>query len=298
MSINYLECLLGSYSSLTLYFVFCFSFGFLVFFFFLFLSSFWCPKHFTVFFFGMSTSFPLVSFPSLGLLATTALAAYSTSTVTYSVTTPSVGAGWTLVSLSDDDYSTVSIGFTFTFNSNSYTTASISSNGVVYFTNPTTTSYNSLPFSFTTNAVALWSQDLYPSNNIYYRTTGVAGSRIFFVAYSSVSQYSGSGTVSVQLKLFETTNALEIHYISTPTNVQAASGVQFGTQATAIVNSQPSASLGGTAYAFTNGCGLTCINGGTCVILDGGFSYCACTSSYSGPTCSTFGSTGTFSACT
>lgn len=127
---------------------------------------------------------------------------------------------FTAVTLSDDQVSgDLPIGFNFDFYGNTYTTFRISSNGFISFDNTLTNSGCCsgpiLPSTFDpTNIVALAWNDLNPSNGgtIGYTTIGTAPNRIAIIDFNAVPHYGGSGTpITAQIKLFETTNVVEIH---------------------------------------------------------------------------------------
>ncbi|MBL6449989.1 PKD domain-containing protein [Fulvivirga sp. 29W222] len=121
----------------------------------------------------------------------------------------------------DDELSVaVNIGFTFRFFGNDYTQLYASSNGNIAFTSYTEGAYSntSIPaVSDPNNMIAILRTDLDPSNTttdrIKYRVEGTAPNRVFILYYENVERF-GTVTgdiVTTQLKLFETTNAIEIH---------------------------------------------------------------------------------------
>ncbi|UII24080.1 PKD domain-containing protein [Fulvivirga ligni] len=136
------------------------------------------------------------------------------------------GTGWTTVSYgagdledTDDQLSTaVNLGFSFDFFGSSYTQLFVSSNGNVAFTSYVEAAFNSAVIPSTAspdNMIALVRADLDPSktitDKIEYRVEGVAPNRIFILNYEGVEYKANSDVVDVQLKLFETTNIIEIH---------------------------------------------------------------------------------------
>ena len=140
---------------------------------------------------------------------------FSESAGTYtSVTGTTVHAsGW------DDAVSanTIPIGFTFNFNGTNYTTCSVNSNG--YITFGTTTSANNLytPISDNTGyagAISGFGVDLRDNNtrNILYTTTGTSPNRVFTVQWREARRFAQAGNLDFQIKLFETSNRIDIVY--------------------------------------------------------------------------------------
>jgi len=145
-----------------------------------------------------------------------------------------LGAGWTTIGLADDQISgALNIGFTFNFYCLPYTQFYISSNGFIAFNNtvgqgcctgqllPNVTDPNHL-------VAPSWT-DLDPSSGgtVRYQTTGVAPNRQLHVRYTNVPFFSGPGSASTHLILYETTNVIEIY--STACNaIPGGSIVTFG----------------------------------------------------------------------
>ena len=140
---------------------------------------------------------------------------YSVEPVPYA---PIPGTG-TLVSLGDDQISTSrSIGFTFNFFGQNYTSFYVSSNGFITFSPgmPATPVYGeAIPFEAAPNNIfAIAWNDLNPLNpgsSIRYFTTGTAPNRMLVINYNT-SHYGGTGFPFVaQGILYEGSNVLEIH---------------------------------------------------------------------------------------
>ncbi len=127
------------------------------------------------------------------------------------------------VTLGDNELSSaVPIGFSFSFYGTAYTQAYIDSNGALRFTNipadigdpdaliPTLAAPNLTVYS--------WWADLNPGlgGTIKYKTTGTAPNRIFVVEFNEVPHFGGLDPVTFQIKLFETTNVIEVHYLKAP----------------------------------------------------------------------------------
>lgn len=133
---------------------------------------------------------------------------------------PDSSSTGTSVTLSDDQVSAnLNIGFDFTFFGNTYSTFNISSNGFITFAGPTSTSGccsgQLIPNPSTANnLIALCWDDLYPpgAGSITYYTTGAAPFRTLVVNFTDIPYCCNStSAVSVQAKLFETSNCIEIH---------------------------------------------------------------------------------------
>jgi hypothetical protein len=122
-----------------------------------------------------------------------------------------------------DDYSvgSISIGFTFKLDGTNYTTAGIGSNGLMVLGGtPQTTAYYNINAASTYPVIAGFWDDHVPSGaGIRYKTTGVAGSRVFTVEWQTYLWYiytSGSTVVDYtwQVRLYEGTNKIEFLYVS------------------------------------------------------------------------------------
>lgn len=115
------------------------------------------------------------------------------------------------------------VGFDFVFFGDTFDEFRVSSNGFITF-DPTYAaagccSGQLFPNSTQPNAViALNWEDLDPDNGnagtVYYETVGTAPFRTLIVTFQDVAYWLGTmGEVSVQAKLFETSNCIEIHTI-------------------------------------------------------------------------------------
>ena len=160
---------------------------------------------------------------------------------------PYMGA-LTSVSLSDDQTSaTLPIGFTFNFFGTNYTNFVISSNGFISFDLTAVNGCCSgqlLPDAFEpNNLIALAWNDLNPASGgtIGYTTIGSAPNRILIVNYSNVPHFGGTGTITAQAKLFESTNVIEIH---------STNNVTDGTEQTLGLENAPGTC--GITASFTN----------------------------------------------
>ena len=133
-------------------------------------------------------------------------------------------AGTTVV-LSDDQLSgAIPIGFNFYFYALPYTNAYISSNGFLAFNGST---YNGccsggvIPSNDTVNGIiAGWWEDLHPGlgGTIQYATLGSAPNRRLVVEFNNIQHYGGGNPVSLQFKLYESSNIIEVHYTAAPSD--------------------------------------------------------------------------------
>ena len=156
--------------------------------------------------------------------AVTTIAGYGVDdTITYDW--QDISATGTAVILTDDSVSgAIPIGFSFDFFGTAYSNLYISSNGFITFTagspNGCCTGQN-LPNTATpNNLVAGWWEDLNPSGGgtHHYQTLGSAPNRVHVVQVTDVPHFGGGNLVSMQYKLFETTNTIEVHYQAAPSD--------------------------------------------------------------------------------
>ena len=137
--------------------------------------------------------------------------------------------GSSIGNLTDDSFSgVVDIGFNFCFYSNFYNELLISTNNYVTFDLTEANGYSpwntyEIPSAFppgeVINAIMGPWMDLNPNNggNLYYNVYGVAPFRRFVVSFENFGYYSCSGMAfNGQIKLFETTNVIEIHIQDQP----------------------------------------------------------------------------------
>ena len=143
-------------------------------------------------------------------------------TITYNFEDIS-GTG-TAVALTDDSVSAaLPIGFSFGYFDISYTDAYISSNG---FITVLAGQYNgccsgeAIPTGADPNGIiAGWWEDLNPAagGTVHYQTLGVAPNRYFVAQFTNVLHFGGADPVTLQYKLFEGSNLIEVHYGAAPT---------------------------------------------------------------------------------
>lgn len=156
---------------------------------------------------------------------------YSVSNITYSPVSYATG---TILSTTDDRLSNeIPIGFTFCFDGIGYNSLFVSSNAYIVFPGclsdvdgnyPVNNGYSSWsisgPIPNTNDAprnaiLAPW-HDIDPSvsGTIRYQVSGAAPNRIFTAKFDNIAMFSASCNslrFSAQIKLFETTNDIEVH---------------------------------------------------------------------------------------
>jgi len=159
-------------------------------------------------------------------------------------------------SMADDDYEVVSIGFDFEFYDVTYTTVTLTSNGMIHFDGNTYISFDNqpLPYSNYQMIAPMW-DDLNPADggSVYWGTIGTAPERVFIAEWWGVPHYEfpvGIGAVYFEVKLFEEDGAIEFHYLDADfgeplwdAGASATVGVQDGGQGYALEVSCDTASL-------------------------------------------------------
>ena len=140
-------------------------------------------------------------------------------------------SGGSTVSLSDDSYATVNIGFPFAFYGQTYTQLAIGSNGYLQFGNGDRTDYSPDAIASTNppnNYIAPWWDDLNPSNGgtIRYRTTGSAGQRRFTAEWNNVRLYGSTQVATVQATLFESSNYIVLSINNSPVGYTHTIGIE------------------------------------------------------------------------
>ena len=134
------------------------------------------------------------------------------------------GTGTPLV-LGDDAVSAaLPLGFSFDYYGTVYTSVYASSNGflTVLAGQPNGCCTGGiLPSTTTPNGtIAGWWEDFNPTlgGTIHYQTLGSAPNRVFIVQYTNIQHFGGGNAVTLQYKLFETSNVLEVHYQAAPSD--------------------------------------------------------------------------------
>ncbi|MFN8298744.1 MAG: gliding motility-associated C-terminal domain-containing protein [Chitinophagales bacterium] len=144
--------------------------------------------------------------------------------------------------------SALPIGFNFDFFCNSYSSIYACTNGFITFSTgqPTSFTATALPTAATpNNIIALCWRDLnLTTGNIQYFTTGTAPNRTFVIRYVNAPAYNGTGNLTGEIHLRETTNVIEVLVSSmNATGVNNTLGVE---NATGTIGFSP------TGYNLTN----------------------------------------------
>jgi hypothetical protein len=144
----------------------------------------------------------------------------------------------TSLTLSDDQTSSaIPLSFSFEFYGVSYTDVYISSNGFLTFLSDQPAIYNAIAIPNTAapnGMVAGWWADLDPraGGSIKYQVLGNAPTRRFIVQYTEVPHFDWGPNdlkpVTFQIKLFESTNGIEVHYVTAQAynNRQESAGIE------------------------------------------------------------------------
>ena len=116
----------------------------------------------------------------------------------------------------DNEYAANAIGFTFTFNGTAYTTYNVTCNGTLLF-GTYGGYYYPICYGVDVNTVCPFAADLEGNatgDGLYYQLSGTAPNRVFTVEWHNWGFYAASGAdeLSFQIKLFETTNAIQFIY--------------------------------------------------------------------------------------
>ena len=141
----------------------------------------------------------------------------------------------TAITTTWDDHVTttpVPLGFTFNYNGTNYTNVYVSSNGYITFgTAPATTNYIPISGGATyAGAISAYGRDMIANGvGINYLTAGAAGSKIFTIEYVGTRKSGASlaGTMRMQIKLYETSNVIEICHKASPTTFSTTTAI-FG----------------------------------------------------------------------
>ncbi|HNQ68865.1 MAG TPA: hypothetical protein PKN32_10830 [Bacteroidales bacterium] len=164
----------------------------------------------------------LLIIPIVLLLLTTQVNIFSQNVSTYIFTQTTgpyssiSGTSLTLESGSADDgyYPLTNIGFTFNFHGSDFTQFSAATNGRIRLGAIGETSTTNTPLSSYANCIAFGGGDGKIVSSPIYLLSGSAPYRVLTIQYGPYYvYYSGTGDyVNVQIKLYETTNVIEIIY--------------------------------------------------------------------------------------
>jgi Ig-like domain CHU_C associated/Secretion system C-terminal sorting domain/GEVED domain len=165
-------------------------------------------------------------------------------------------AGTTSTATGDDAFQqNIPVGFSFNYLGTAYTQFSVSTNGWLSFVNGATfDAFSPDLYATTTNGtIAPWWDDL-SSSAIVYQTTGVAGSQICTIEWTSLSYYfTSTRTINYQVKLYEGTNVIEFLYGAAPTGTMNASeSASIGIKSVTGGNGQYLDAVTGSAFTGTS----------------------------------------------
>jgi hypothetical protein len=169
-------------------------------------------------------------------------------------------------------YTNIPLGFTFCFNGVNYTAISISNDG--YIVMGTTIWGTTVPISSGSefNVISAMAADLQglAGASLRSKLAGTAPNRTFTVEWKNYKEYYNGGDMTFQIILYETTNVIEMYYV-TNTALTTASSFQTGLKGstTADFNNRTktnnaawaSASTAGGANTATMNCGTTVARG-------------------------------------
>jgi hypothetical protein len=153
-----------------------------------------------------------------------------------SVSTGTITGGGANIGNQSDDQVTnnIPIGFDFIFYDKTYNTVNLSSNGNLQFTTFNTLySPRPLPDAGFGPSIFPFFTDLHlgtiyrPNAGIYTQVLGTAGNRIFCAEWKGVFYYDKTKNVNFQIRLYETTNVIELVYgVMDPSLVNSVIGIQ------------------------------------------------------------------------
>jgi hypothetical protein len=154
---------------------------------------------------------------------------FTTTNAPYTLSTPTfnfqdISATGTALILGDDEVTgALPLGFSFSFFGTDYTDVYVSSNGFITVLPGQSSgccSGQPLPTAGDPNGViAAWWEDFnVPQGNIRYQTLGTPGSRTFIAQYTNVAHFNGGPQVTWQIKLFEGSNEIQVHYPNAATD--------------------------------------------------------------------------------
>jgi hypothetical protein len=132
----------------------------------------------------------------------------------------------------DDTFGPIPIGFSFIYNSVTYTDVGIAANGYVKFGTllPYCCNYNGTSIQNETDAMHPFSEDLLGNSatcELSYLTSGTPGSQVFTIQWTDWGFYNITGAeINFQVKLYEGTNVIEFAY--SPATITAAQTCQVG----------------------------------------------------------------------
>ncbi|HYV94460.1 MAG TPA: GEVED domain-containing protein [Chitinophagales bacterium] len=162
---------------------------------------------------------------SLNGFAQVSTYSFASSSTTFSSIVGGGGTVTVATSGFDQSFGTFPIGFTFTFNGNSYTTFGLNMNGFISMGYVPVSTDHALSSGLNNNIISGFNGSLYGTDagaKISYQTSGSAGSRVLTVEWTNWGFFStGGNEFNFQIKLLEGTNKIQVVYGSCPGNTAA-----------------------------------------------------------------------------
>lgn len=125
----------------------------------------------------------------------------------------------------DDNFTGLPIGFSFKYNCSDFTTFSVQTNGFIIFGSQTSFDYTPISAAGTVNnvisALARDMQSTEVTGQLSYLTTGTAPNRVLTVDWLNYKKFGVNGNgdnYNFQIKLYETSNVIEVVYGSVLNN--------------------------------------------------------------------------------
>ncbi|WP_164974909.1 GEVED domain-containing protein [Flavobacterium stagni] len=173
-----------------------------------------------------------------------------------------VTAGTQIITANTDDGSSsaTNIGFSFTFNGTAFTQFVANSNGSIRLGSAAPTSqYTPISTTGNTNAIALFARDGQAVGGVFTELSGTAPNRVLTIEYTNFapSYLALANVMNAQIKLYETTNVVQIVYGSSTTTASYTGQVGLRGSTTAsdysnrLSTTSWSASTAGTASSST-----------------------------------------------
>ena len=186
-------------------------------------------------------------------------------TFTQSVGTyTTVTAGTQLIAALTDDGSSAAtnIGFDFVFNGATFTQFVANSNGSIRLGSSAPTSpTNPISTVGNTNAIAFFARDGKTGGAVVYEVSGSAPNRVLTIEYPGFypSYLSTTTYISAQIKLYETTNAVELVYGSSTraSSYTAQLGIRGSSAATDFINRTTTTNWAATVAGATSSATMT-----------------------------------------
>ena len=195
---------------------------------------------------------------------------------TYTVGTPGISSLYdirttgTALNLGDDQTALVNLGFSFNFYGNDYTSAFVSSNGFLSFTNNNQGCCNgyALPGPINNSIFVGWTDliRITTGSNQFYQTIGDPGSYKFVLGYYNNSEFYDQATQnSLEMILHQTSNDIEFqygemdirnHYLTA--GIQGPAGTQSVQLYYGIGQSGISSALSNKSFCFSTTSGSSC----------------------------------------